>query len=320
MQYGNVPGVDKPVSRIVMGSSWNEIGDVDEKLRLINDVFELGCNTIDTAQDYCDGESERVIGRWLAESGARDEVVIISKGAHPLPDRNRVTPEDITSDLGESLDRLGTAAIDLYLLHRDDESVPVGPLVECLAEHRAAGRIGAYGGSNWTVERIREANAYAEAHGLAPFVASSPHFSMAVPREMPWPGCVAISGPDAEADRRWYAETQMPAFCWSSLACGFLTGRFRRDNLDSFEGYFDELVLRCYCTEENFRRLDWAERVATERGLTVAQVSLAWLFGQGLNVFSVVAAGSPQEMADNIAALDAAGTLPEVGEVSEQIG
>lgn len=312
MQYGEIPGVDKPVSRIVMGTSWGEVGDADEKLRLLNDVFELGCNAIDTAHGYCDGESERVIGRWLARSGARDEVVIISKGAHPAAGRNRVTPEDITSDLGESLDRLGTDRIDLYLLHRDDERVPVGPIVEVLNEHRAAGRIHAYGGSNWTAERLREASRYAEAHGLAPMVASSPHFSLAVPSEMPWGGCVAINMPDASADRRWYAETRMPVLCWSSLACGFLTGRFRRDNLDRFEGYFDKLVVRCYCTEENFRRLDWAERVAAERGLTVAQVSLAWLFGQGLNVFALVAAGSPREMADNIAALDVAATLPEI--------
>lgn len=310
MQYGEIPGVRHPVSRIIMGTSWTGFGG-EATPKLLDDVFELGCNAIDTAYVYGGGESERAIGRWLASRGVRDKVVIIDKGAHPAEGRNRVTPEDIAADIGESLERLGTDRIDLYLLHRDDESVPVGPVVEALDEHVSAGRINAFGGSNWSAARIAEANAYAAERGLTPMVASSPHFSLAEPREMPWAGCRAISGAAGAADRAYYAESGVAVLCWSAMAGGFLSGRFRRDNLETFTDYFEQLVVKCYCTEANFARLDWVERVAAERGLSAAQVALGWLFSQKeLNLYALVACRSAEEMAENIAALEVAGTLP----------
>ena len=87
---------------------------------------------------------------------------MIGKGAHHNADRKRVTPFDITADLFDSLARFGFDHVDLYLLHRDDPSVPIGPIVEVLNEHFSEGRIKAFGGSNWTPERLREANEYAE--------------------------------------------------------------------------------------------------------------------------------------------------------------
>lgn len=141
MYYGSVRGVGKPVSRLVLGTMIINTRELERSFNLLDSVFELGCTTFDTAHVYGDGESERGIGRWMEERGNRDEVVIISKGAHHNADRRRVTPFDITSDLYDSLARLRTDYIDIYLLHRDDPSVPVEPIVECLNEHLAAGRV-----------------------------------------------------------------------------------------------------------------------------------------------------------------------------------
>lgn len=313
MRYGEVAGVGKRVSRLVQGTSIGAIPDLEAQCRLYDGVYELGCNTIDTAYVYCGGDADRSIGRWLKTRGVRrEEVVIIGKGAHPDGGRQKVTAEGISSDLAASLERMGTDYIDVYLLHRDNPAVPVGPIVEALDEHLRAGRIRAYGGSNWTVERIRAANEYASSHGRAGFAASSPNLSLAVPRESPWAGCVSISGPAGAAERAWYGETRMPVFSWSSMAMGFFSGRFRRDNLGTFNGYFDRLVVKCFCTEENFRRLERAERVGRELGLTLPQVALAWLFGQGLNVFALVACATKEQMAMNVAALDAVERLPEL--------
>ena len=111
-------------------------------------------------------KSERAIGEWLQARGNRDRIVLLDKGAHPYWTQPRVDPENISKDIAESLERLQTDYIDLYLLHRDDPGVPVRPIVECLNEHRAAGRIRAFGGSNWTTTRLEQANSYADEHGL----------------------------------------------------------------------------------------------------------------------------------------------------------
>ena len=302
MQYGQVPGIDKPISRLVQGTVMVSSRDLDTSFALLDEVFALGCTTFDTAHGYGAGDVERTFGRWVGERGRRDQVVIIGKGAHHNQDRQRVTPYDITSDLFDSLARLKVDHIDLYLLHRDDPSVPVGPLVECLNEHHQAGRIHAFGGSNWTPERIQEANAYARDHDLKPFVAASPNFSLAEQVREPWPNCITISGPQGAAAREWYAREQMPLFTWSSLAGGFFSDRFRRDNLDQFESPLDKLCISSYCYEDNFKRLDRARELAQERGLTVPQVALAYVLSQPLNIFALVGCRSGAEFRDNLAA------------------
>jgi aryl-alcohol dehydrogenase-like predicted oxidoreductase len=175
MKYGNVKGVEKPISRLVLGTMIINNGDLRKSFDLLDAVFELGGTALDTAHVY---GSEEPIGLWMKERGNRDKVVILDKGAHPS-NRPRVTPADITSDLSDSLARLKTDYIDVYMLHRDDPDVPVGPIVEVLNEHLSAGRIHAFGGSNWKYERIQEANEFAEAHGLVPFSASSPNYGLA---------------------------------------------------------------------------------------------------------------------------------------------
>jgi aryl-alcohol dehydrogenase-like predicted oxidoreductase len=179
----------------------------------------------------------------------------------------------------------------------------VGPIVEVLNEHKAAGRIHAFGGSNWTHERIQEANAYAEAHNLTPFVASSPQFSLAEQVNEPWPDCVSISGPAGEAARAWYQETGMALFTWSSLAGGFFSGRFTRDNLDSFTADLEVRCVSSYCYEENFRRLDRTLQLAGEKGLSVPQIALAYVMSQPLDIYALVGCANGDEFAANVAAL-----------------
>lgn len=287
MRYSEVPGVKKPVARIVQGGTmFGSDLDEAESFALLDEVYELGCNTIDTAHVYGGGDSERIIGRWLKARSLRDKFVIITKGAAHTEDRRRMTPFDIAADLHDSLARLQTETIDLYLLHRDDPDRSVEPIIDTLNEHLQAGRIHAFGASNWSAERIEAANTYARANGLKPFVASSPQFSLAEPLNEPWPLCLSISGPSGAKAREWYAQTQMPLFIWSPLASGFFSGRFRRDNLDRFgEREWDRVVVRTYASEANFQRLERAGSLAEEKGLTAAQVALAFVMNQRMNIF-----------------------------------
>jgi aryl-alcohol dehydrogenase-like predicted oxidoreductase len=313
MKYGSIPGVSKPVARLAQGTTMLDSGAPDKTMALLDGVYAQGGNTFDTGHVYRGGDSERMLGRWIQERGLRDKVVIITKGAHPNADRDRrVTPFDISSDLHDSLARLKTDFIEVYLLHRDDPSQPVGPLVEVLNEHHQAGRIGAFGGSNWSPARIAEANAYAAAHGLQPFVLSSPNFSLAVQREAPWAGCLSISGAAGAEAREWYGRAQMPLLTWSSLAGGFFSGRLRRDNIAAMTEGIDSITARSYGDEANFQRLDRAEALGRQKGRTAAQIALAYILNQPLTVFALVGCQTAAEYAENAAAVDLKLTPAEV--------
>ncbi len=303
MEYGHIPGVTKPISRLVQGSVSIGSATADEGFALLDAVLDLGCTTFDTAHVYGSGDNERTIGRWVRERGVRDQIVIIGKGAHHNQDRKRVTPFDITADIHDSLARFQFDFIDLYLLHRDDETQPVGPIVEVLNQHQRAGKIGAFGGSNWSYARITEANAYATANGLTPFAASSPNFSLAEQYREPWEGCISISGPQGAAAREFYRANQMPLFTWSSLAGGFFSGRLKRDNLATFEAYLDKLAVECYAGDTNFQRLDRVQELADEKGMTIPQIAMAYTLGQGLNIFALIGPRNREEFEANAAAL-----------------
>jgi len=312
MPYGRIPGIHKPVSRLVQGTVMVTSKALDYGFQLLDDVFALGGNTFDTAHVYGGGDNERTVGQWVRSRGLREQVVIIGKGAHHNQDRRRVTPFDITSDLHDSLARFKFEYIDLYLLHRDDPSAPVGPIVETLNEHLRAGRIRAFGGSNWTHQRVAEANAYAREHGLTPFAATSPNFSLAEQVKEPWAECVSIGGPRGREARAWYAREGIPVFAWSSLAAGFFSGRFTRDNLAAFEDWQDKLCVNCYCYEDNFRRLDRVRELAGRKGVSVPQIAMAYVMSPPLTVFPLVGCRTREEFAINVAATAAQLTPEEI--------
>jgi aryl-alcohol dehydrogenase-like predicted oxidoreductase len=305
MKYGSIAGVNKPVSRLVLGTMIISIQDRERSFDLLDAALEMGCTTLDTAHVYAGGNSERGIGQWMQERGNREQVVIISKGCHHNADRRRVTPFDLAADLHDSLARLQTDYIDLYLLHRDDPALPVGPIVEAFNEHLAAGRIRAFGGSNWTHQRIAEANEYAAKHGLTPFTVSQPNYGLAEQVQDPWgPGCVTLSGPANREARAWYEANQMPVFAYSSLGRGFFSGRITRANFPETRTLLDGACLTAYCHEVNMQRLDRAWQLAGEKGVTVPQLALAYVLTSPMYVFPLVGAANRTELAENLAALD----------------
>lgn len=305
MKYGTFPGSRKPVGRIVQGTIMLHADRQAECDALLNALFDEGCNAFDSGHNYGGGGAERALGRWMAARGVRDDVFVLTKGCHFNADRDRVTPYDLSSDLHDSLARLRTDHIDLYLLHRDDARVPVGPLVERLHQHKEEGKILAYGGSNWSPARIEEANRFARAHGMAPFAASSPNFSLAEPIATPYRDCLTISGAAGAQDRAYYRHNGMPLFTWSSLAMGFFTGRFSRDNLDTFTDAFDRVAIRAYGAEINFQRLDRVRQVGAALGLTPPQVATAYVLSYPLNIFALIGCRTPSEWRANAAALAA---------------
>ncbi|MCW3097453.1 MAG: aldo/keto reductase [Chthonomonadaceae bacterium] len=312
MQYGHVPGVAKKISRIVQGTIQINTGDDAIGFAQMDAAWEAGINAFDTAHVYGGGANDKFLGRWIKARGVRDEMVVLAKGAHHNDVRRRVTPFDIAADLHDTLARMKVEFLDLYVLHRDNMDVPVEPIVDALNRLQKEGKIGAFGGSNWTAARLDAANAYAAASGQTPFAVSSPNFSLADQKKEPWEGCVTISGPNNVGEREWYAQHKMPLFTWSSMAGGFLSGRITPENQGEFTSYFDKLAVECYAAPDNFQRLDRAKKLATEKGLTMPQIALAYVLHYPLDIYALVGSANAEEIAANIVALNTPLTTQEM--------
>ena len=312
MLYGRIDQVDIPVSRLVFGTAmpvmfnafrsvYGEAPDFEQRLKsafeLLDGMFAEGVNCFDCADHY----GEEPLGEWIEARGLRDRVVILTKGAHHNRWRKRVTDFDILHDVHNSLAKLKTRRLDLYLLHRDDPDVPVGPLMDALNRCHDEGKIGAFGASNWTVERFEAANEYAEKHGLSPFTVVSPNFGLANQMEDPWGGgCVTISGPSDNKARRYYSAHGIPVFAYSVMARGFFSGLVNGDDPESAKRIMDAPGLKGYAHPENFERLRRCETLAKKKGLTVPQIAMAWIFNQrDLDVYALTSTGHPENMRMN---------------------
>ena len=175
MKYARIPYVKRDISRIFYGTATPPFSTSGEGNELLDAMLELGVNAFDTARVY--GNAENALGKWMEERGVRDRVTILSKCGHPDTDwTKRISEKEIRADFAQSSACLRTGYIDIYLAHRDDAAVPAGDVVEIFNAMHAEGKIGAFGGSNWTHERIEEANEYAYKHDMIPFTVSSPNF------------------------------------------------------------------------------------------------------------------------------------------------
>ena len=305
MKYTQIDGIDKPVARLMQGTVMLTADDRDGNRRLLDALFENGFTAFDTAHGYGGGVCERELGAWIKDRGIRDEVVILTKCAHPYKgEPDRVRPHFIRQDFEESLERLQTDYVELYLLHRDSRDYPVGEIVDVLNEFKESGQIGVIGGSNWLADRVQAANEYAAANGKQPFTVVSPQFSVAEMVKPPWAGCISVSGEQGEADRAWYDDNKMSLFTWSSLAGGFMTGKFSRDNLDSFTNYWDTNPIGAYAYEGNFKRLDRAMELANDKGASPSQIAVAYVLSNNPRYHAIVANWEVDQIAENAAAAD----------------
>ncbi|MYZ47024.1 aldo/keto reductase [Propylenella binzhouense] len=262
--------------------------------------FEAGGTTFDSAWIYGQGLMDKLLGEWLQSRGVRDQAVVIGKGAHsPL-----CRPEFIAPQLEETLERLRTDHLDLYFMHRDNPDVPVGEFVDVLDALRRAGRIGKFGGSNWTTARIDEANAYAQRTGKHGFELLSNNYSLAEMVAPMWPGCISSSGPD---DTAWLKRTQTPIFAWSSQARGFFTDRAGRDKLG------EPTLVASWYSDTNFERRDRVRALAAARGVSPAHIALAYLFTLPFPVFPIIGPASLAELRDSLGVVNVTIT-PEEGE------
>jgi predicted dehydrogenase/aryl-alcohol dehydrogenase-like predicted oxidoreductase len=288
MRYGAIDGLEKRVSRLVLGVD-NQV-TMPHASAMFDDFFEQGGNCFDTAYIYASGHCERLLGHWITARGVREQIVVIGKGAHTP----YCTPEHMRWQLAESLERLQTDYVDIYMLHRDNPDIAAGEFIEALNEEQGAGRMRIFGASNWSLDRIADANAYAAERGLNGFSVISNNFSLARMVAPPWDGCLAVSD---VASRSWLRERQIPLLPWSSQARGFFTERAHPDN------HSDEELVRCWYSDDNFERKRRAEELASKRGVLPLNIALAYVLHQPFPTFPLIGPRTLAETSSSLRAL-----------------
>ncbi len=317
-KYGKIDGLNKKVSRLLYGTANTPMlagEDIDE---VLDAAVACGVQTFDTARGY--GKAENVLGRWMKKRGCRDDVVVLSKCGDVKNGIVKVNREVIRTEMAQSLEALQTDYIDIFLLHRDDPCTPVSEVIDTLNEAKKEGKITIFGVSNWTHQRIIEANRYAEETGLCGFSVSSPHFGLAEQICDMWGGgCVTITGDDNEDAREWYRENQMPVLAYSGLARGFMAGKVKSTDEDSenLKNLLDPFAIKGYVSHKNFLRLARCEELAQRKGCSVAQIALGWMFTQGLNLYTAAATTKPERILSNLKALEIDFTQEEIAYLSE---
>lgn len=280
------------------------------------DVYaKLGGNFIDTARVYGDfagevcGISERAVGNWIAARKNREGLIIGTKGGHPsLRTMNvgRLDRDSLTKDIYESLNDLMIDDVDIYWLHRDDVTRPVGDILETLNMFISDGLTKHIGVSNWTPARIREANEYAKAHGMIGFEANQPQFSLARQELVEDPTLCQM---DAEM-YAMHAETGMPCVPFSSQAKGFFI-KYHDNGPDSLP----DKAKRRFMTDYNMEIYDRLVKLSDATGYSVGALSLAYLTCNKFDIFPIVGVSKIAQVEALAEAGDAVITLEQALEL-----
>ena len=300
MRYVDIAGLDKPVARVALGTEDYFLTEFDYRAQILDSYLAGGGNAIDTARGYATrngvANSELVVGKWMAERGNRQEVVIITKGVHPPSGQalGRMSEEEIGLDSSDSLAALAVESIDIWLFHRDNPNVEVAAIMNWINAHVDADRIKVFGASNWSLDRYEAANAYAAANGLAGFALLSNHFGLATQQAPRWPGCRNVD----PAERAQLLATGKPNLAWSAQCGGFFAGIYdpaERSNTQMVNTYYDD---------ENFARLERARQLSAQLGISPVQVALAYTLSQDFDSMGVFWSANQRELNETLTAVD----------------
>lgn len=317
MEKRRLGDTDLEITPLVFGGNvfgWN-VGKEDS-FRLLDRLVDLGFNAVDTADVYSrwadgnsGGESESVLGEWMADRGKRDDLVVVTKVGMDMGDgKEGLSADWIERAVEDSLRRLRTDHIDLYLSHKPDPDTPIEETLEAHQRLIDQGKVRHAGGSNYDAEGLAEALAAGEAEGRARYRVLQPEFNL--------------------YDRDGYAgpledlcvHEGLGVITYFSLAAGFLTGKYRSED-DLGQSAAREGKVKNYLDAKGKRILAALDEIAAELDATPAQVSLAWLMRRPSVTAPIASATSIEQLdelagavglelaEDQVARLDAAGEV-----------
>lgn len=273
---------------VLGGNTFGWTSDRDTSFAVLDAFVAAGGRSIDTADVYSawvpgheGGESETIIGEWLASRGDRDSVEIATK-VFSKESRPSLSPANVRAAVDESLTRLQTDHLDLYYAHRDDPDVPQEDVVAVFHELVQVGKVREFGVSNWSADRIRSAAAIAAEGGLTPITVAQDHYNL-VERSL------------ETANVPTLLELGIVEVPYFGLAAGFLTGKYRvgGDVVDSTRaGGAQELL----ADPRNVHLLGVLDEIAAAHGVSVAAVALAWLRQQSSVAAPIASARTTEQL------------------------
>ena len=274
-----------------MGSALSKL-DSNESTRLIHEALDSGVNLFDTANIYHYGESERFLGAALADR--RNDAVIVTKVGmrlSPRLDDTGLSARNINQSLDLSLQRLATDHVDVLLCHRTDPTTPLGETLAALDRVVQAGKVRYVGFSNWPAWMAAKAVTLQKANGWAPFVTGQMYYSLV--------------GRELEHEYVPFAlDAGIGTMVWSPLAGGFLSGKYTREDPTGGGGRVNSFDIVPFDHEHGYSIVDVARRIASERGISVAAVALAWLADAPSVSTVVMGFSNEQQMKQNLEAAD----------------
>ena len=287
---------DLDVSRLCLGGNvFGWTADPDTSFAVLDAYVAAGGNFVDTADSYfwrkpgnSGGESEAIIGDWMASRGNRDAVVVATK-VGSWPERPGLSAANITAAVEDSLRRLRTDRIDLYYAHKDDPDTAQEETADAFDRLVRAGKVRAIGASNFTAERLRSALEISARDGLASYVALQPHYNL-MERDEYESSLAPLLASEGLAGLPYYA-----------LAKGFLTGKYRPDTpVDSVRS---EGAL-AYLDDRGRSVLAALDEIAAGYEVPVPAVALAWLIAQPTVTAPIASARTVGQLEDLLPALD----------------
>jgi aryl-alcohol dehydrogenase-like predicted oxidoreductase len=303
------------ISEVVLGcmsfgtpDRGNHAWTLDEETSrpIIRSAVEQGITTFDTADVYSDGSSEEIVGRALADFAQRDDVVIATKVHGKMgdtPNRAGLSRAHIMSAIDDSLRRLGVDHIDLYQIHRWDAETPIEETMTALHDLVRVGKVRYIGASSMWAWQFAKAQHVAELHGLTPFVSMQDQYNLLQreeEREM-HPLCI---------------DEKVGVLPWSPLARGRLTRDWDAETERTGKDLFGATL---YSSNDDSNRaiVDAVAAIAGERGVSRAQVALAWVRQQSAVTAPIVGATSQRHLDDAVASLDVELTDAELARLAE---
>jgi aryl-alcohol dehydrogenase-like predicted oxidoreductase len=302
MEYVNLGRTGLKISRICLGTmtygttEWRDWVLPEEKARpFIKRALELGINFFDTADMYSLGVSEEIVGRALHDFASRDEVIIATKVYWPMgddPNQRGLSRKHIMAAIDASLRRLGTDYVDLYYIHRWDYETPIEETLETLNDLVRMGKVRYLGASSMYAWQFTKALYLADMHGWTRFVAMQNHYNLIYREE----------------------EREMMPLCraegigvvpWSPFARGFLAGNRTRDHSgETTRAKTDDFAHNMYYQETDFAVVDRVVELAQQKGVSPAQIALAWLLHQPGITAPIIGASKMPHLEEAVAALE----------------